>query len=42
MQMECVTESNVFGFGIAPIKVIACIEKYSDKIIECENVLGCI
>ena len=40
--MECVTETNIFVFGIAPIKFIASIEKYSDRIIECENVLGCI
>ena len=40
--MECVTEPNIFAFGIAPIKFIASIEKHSDRIIECENVLGCI
>ena len=40
--MECVTEPNIFAFVIAPIKVIASIEKHSDIIIECENVLGCI
>ena len=40
--MECVTEPNIFAFGIAPIKVLAFIEKHPDRIIECENVLGCI
>ena len=40
--MECVTESNIFAFGIPPIKVIAPIGKHSNRTIECENVLGCI
>ena len=40
--MECVTEPNIFAFGIAPIKVIASMEKRSDRVIKCENVLSCI
>ena len=40
--MECLTEPNTFAFGIAPIKAIASIENRSDRIIKCENVLGCI
>ena len=40
--MERVTEPNIFGFGIAPIKVIASIEKRSGRTIKCENVLCCI
>ena len=40
--MKCVTEPNTFAFLIAPIKVIASIGKYSDRVIECEIVLGCI
>ena len=40
--MECVTESEIFAFGIALIKIIASIEKRLDKIIKDENVLGCI
>ena len=40
--MECVTESKIFAFGIALIKIIASIEKRLDKIIKDENVLGCI
>ena len=40
--MECVTEPNIIAFRIAPVKVIASIEKHSDRITECENVLGCI
>ena len=40
--MECVTESKIFEFGIALIKIIASIEKRLDKIIKDENVLGCI
>ena len=40
--MECITEPNIFAFGIPPIKVIAPIGKHSDRTIECENVLGCI
>ena len=42
VQMECVTESNIFAFGIPPIKVIAPIGKHSDRTTECEKVLGCI
>ena len=40
--MECVTEPNIFAFGIPQIKVIEPIGKHSDRAIECENVLGCI
>ena len=40
--MECVTEPNIVAFGIVPVKVIASIEKHSDRITECENILGCI
>ena len=40
--MECVTETNIFAFGIPLIKVIAPIGKHSNRTIECENVLGCI
>ena len=40
--MECVTEPNVFTFGIPSIKVIAPIGKHLDRTIECKNVLGCI
>ena len=40
--MECVTGPNIFAFGILPIKVIAFVGKQSNRIIECENALGCI
>ena len=40
--MECVTEPNIFAFGMAPVKVIAPIGKHLDRTIEDENVLGCI
>ena len=40
--MKCVTEPNIFAFGIPLIKVIALIGKHSNRTIECENVLGCI
>ena len=40
--MECVTVPNIFEFGIAPITIVASIEKPSDRIIKCENVLGFI
>ena len=40
--MECVTEPNIFAFGIPPIKVIAPLGKNSDRTIECKNVLGWI
>ena len=40
--MKCVTEPNIFAFGIAPTKVIASIRKHSDRIIVCKNVLGYI
>ena len=40
--MECVTESEIFAFGIALIKIIASIEKRLNKIMKDENVLGCI
>ena len=42
IQTECLTEPNTSAFGIAPIKAIASIENRSDRIIKCENVLGCI
>ena len=38
--MECVTETNIFAFGIPLIKVIASIGKHSDRIIECGNCFG--
>ena len=34
--------TKIFAFGIAQIKVIVSIEKRSDRIIKCENVLDCI
>ena len=40
--MKYVTDPKIFAFGIPPIKVIAPIGKYSDRTIECENLLGCI
>ena len=40
--MECVTEPNIFAFGMPLVKVIAPIGKHSDRTIEGENVLGCI
>ena len=40
--MKCVTETNIFAFGIASIKVIASIGKHSNRPIECENVLDWI
>ena len=40
--MEYVTESKVFAFGIALIKIIASIEKRLNKIMKDENGLGCI
>ena len=40
--MECVTETNIFAFGIALMKIIASLEKRFDKIIKDENVIGCI
>ena len=40
--MQCVIEPNIVAFGIVAVKIIASIEKHSDRITECENVLGCI
>ena len=40
--MECVTETNIFAFGIALMKIIVSLEKRLDKIIKDENVIGCI
>ena len=40
--MDCVTKTNNFTFGIAPMKTVASIKEQSGRIAKYEIVSGCI